>query len=180
MYVHLGRPSVPPEKLLRALLLQTLYTIRSERQLMEQLDYNLLFRWFVGLGLDDPVWSATSFTKNRDRLLDGDIAAAFFEAILILANRERSGSNEHFALDGMLPEAWASQKSFRPRVTRPPTRTGGNATVDFHGHQCRNATFVVEYQTNWSMKGHSLHPWSMGKYKPRRIGRASRVWITLA
>ena len=87
MYVHLGRPSVPPEKLLRALLLQTLYTIRSERQLMEQLDYNLLFRWFVGLGLDDPVWSATSFTKNRDRLLDGNIAAAFFEAILILANR---------------------------------------------------------------------------------------------
>ena len=100
MYVHLGRPSVLPEKLLRALLLQTLYTIRSERQLMEQLDYNLLFRWFVGLGLDDPVWSATSFTKNRDRLLDGNIAAAFFEAILILANRERSGSNEHFTLDG--------------------------------------------------------------------------------
>ena len=125
MYVHLGRPSVPPEKLLRALLLQTLYTIRSERQLMEQLDYNLLFRWFVGLGLDDPVWSATSFTKHRDRLLDGNIAAAFCEAILILANRERSGSNEHFTLDGMLPEAWASQKSFRPRVTRPPTRTGG-------------------------------------------------------
>ena len=108
MCVHFGRPSVPPEKLLRALLLQTLYTIRSERQLMEQLDYNLLFRWFVGLGLDDPVWSATTFTKHRDRLLDGNIAAAFFEAILILANRERSESNEHFSVDGALPEAWAS------------------------------------------------------------------------
>ena len=120
MYVHFGWPSVLPEKLLRALLLQTLYTIRSERQLMEQLDCNRLFRWFVGLGLDDPVWSATTFTKHRDRLLDGNIAAAFCEAILILANRERSESTEHFTVDGTLPEAWASQKSFRPRVTRPP------------------------------------------------------------
>ena len=115
-----GTVTVPPEKLLRALLLQTLYTIRSERQLMEQLDYNLLFRWFVDLGLDDPVWSATTFTKNRDRLLDGNIAAAFFEAILILANRERSESNVHFTVDGTLPVACASQKSFRPRVTGPP------------------------------------------------------------
>ena len=114
MCVHFGRPSVLPEKLLRALLLQTLYTIQSEQQLIEQLDYNLLFSWFVGLGLDDPVCSATTFTKNRDRLLDGNIAAAFFEAILILANRERSESNEHFTVDGTLLEAWASQERSCP------------------------------------------------------------------
>ena len=110
-----GRPSIPPEQLLRALLLQVLYTIRSERQLMEQLDYNLLFRWFVGLGMDDAVWSPTTFTKNRDRLLDGDIAAAFFEAVVIHADRARLLSDEHFTVDGTLLEAWASHKSFRPR-----------------------------------------------------------------
>ena len=113
LYIHFGRPSVPPEKLLRALLLQALYTIRSERQLMEQLDYNLLFRWFVGLGIDDPVWSPTTFTKNRDRLLKGDIAAAFFEAVLIHADSARLLSHEHFTVDGTLLEAWASQKSFQ-------------------------------------------------------------------
>src|SRR5687767_1296790 len=123
LYVNFGRPSVPPEQLLRALLLQALYTIRSERQLMEQLDYNLLFRWFVGLGMDDAVWSATTFSKNRDRLLDGDIAAAFFEAVLIHADTERLLSDEHFTVDGTLLEAWASQKSFRPRDP-DPTRAG--------------------------------------------------------
>jgi transposase len=140
LYVNFGRPSVPPEKLLRALLLQALYTIRSERQLMEQLDYNLLFRWFVGLGMDDPVWSATTFTKNRDRLLDGDIAAAFFEAVLIHAETERLLSDEHFTVDGTLLEAWASQKSFRPRDQDPPADGGGNATVNFHGQRRSNAT----------------------------------------
>ena len=105
LYVKFGRPSIAPEKLLRALLLQVLYTIRSERQLMEQLDYNLLFRWFVGLGMDDAVWSPTTFTKNRDRLLDGDIAAAFFDAIVIHADRERLLSSEHFTVDGTLLEA---------------------------------------------------------------------------
>ena len=120
LYVNFGRPSIPPEKLLRALLLQALYTIRSERQLMEQLDYNLLFRWFVGLGMDDAVWSPTTFTKNRDRLLDGDIAAAFFEAVLIHADTARLLSDEHFTVDGTLLEAWASQKSFRPRDEEPP------------------------------------------------------------
>jgi transposase len=112
LYINFGRPSIPPEKLLRALLLQALYTIRSERQLMEQLDYNLLFRWFVGLGMDDAVWSPTTFTKNRDRLLGGDIAAAFFDAVLIHADRERLLSDDHFTVDGTLLEAWASQKSF--------------------------------------------------------------------
>ena len=105
---------------MRALLLQVLYTIRSERQLMEQLDYNLLFRWFVGLGMDDAVWSPTTFTKNRDRLLDGDIAAAFFDAIVIHADRERLLSDEHFTVDGTLLEAWASHKSFRRRDEEPP------------------------------------------------------------
>src|SRR5437660_12143814 len=115
LYAKSGRPSIPPERLLRALLLQALYTIRSERQLMEQLDYNLLFRWFVGLGMDDAVWVPTVFTKNRDRLLAGDIAAAFFDAVLIHADTARLLSDEHFTVDGTLLEAWASQKSFRPR-----------------------------------------------------------------
>ncbi len=140
LYINFGRPSIPPEKLLRALLLQALYTIRSERQLMEQLDYNLLFRWFVGLGMDDAVWSPTTFTKNRDRLLAGDIAAAFFDAVLIHADSERLLSDEHFTVDGTLLEAWASQKSFQPRDQDPPANGGGNPTVNFHGQRRTNAT----------------------------------------
>lgn len=140
LYVKFGRPSIPPERLLRALLLQALYTIRSERQLMEQLDYNLLFRWFVGLGMDDPVWAPTTFTKNRDRLLDGDIAAAFFDAVLIHADSRRLLSDEHFTVDGTLLDAWASHKSFRPRDQDPPVGGGGNPTVDFHGQRRTNAT----------------------------------------
>jgi transposase len=140
LYVQFGRPSIAPEKLLRALLLQALYTIRSERQLIEQLDYNLLFRWFVGLGMDDRVWAPTTFTKNRDRLLDGDIATAFFDAILIHADTARLLSDEHFTVDGTLLEAWASQKSFRPRDEEPPSAGGGNPSVDFHGQRRRNDT----------------------------------------
>src|SRR5687768_5038129 len=140
LYVKFGRPSIPPERLLRALLLQALFTIRSERQLMEQLDYNLLFRWFVGLGMDDAVWSPTTFTKNRDRLLAGDIASAFFEVILIHADTERLLSDEHFTVDGTLLEAWASEKSFRPRDEEPPPTGGGNPTVNFHGQRRTNAT----------------------------------------
>jgi transposase len=140
LYVNFGRPSIPPEKLLRALLLQALYTIRSERQLMEQLDYNLLFRWFVGLGMDDAVWVPTTFTKNRDRLLDGDIAQAFFEAILIHADTERLLSDEHFTVDGTLLEAWASHKSFRRRDEPPSSASGGNPPVDFHGERRANDT----------------------------------------
>jgi transposase len=139
LYIHFGRPSIPPEQLLRALLLQALYTIRSERQLIEQIDYNLLFRWFVGLSIDDAVWAPTTFTKNRDRLLDGDIAAAFFDAVLIHADTERLLSDEHFTVDGTLLEAWASQKSFRPRDD-DPSSGAGNPTVNFHGQRRRNAT----------------------------------------
>jgi transposase len=140
LYIQFGRPSIPPERLLRALLLQALYTIRSERQLIEQLDYNLLFRWFVGLGIDDPVWSPTTFTKNRDRLLHGDIAAAFFEAVLLHADTARLLSDEHFTVDGTQLEAWASHKSVRPRDQEPPAPGGGNPTVDFRGQRRTNAT----------------------------------------
>lgn len=143
LYVQFGRPSIPPEQLLRALLLQALYTIRSERQLMEQLDYNLLFRWFVGLGIDDAVWSPTTFTKNRDRLLDGDIAAGFFEAIRLHADSAHLLSHEHFTVDGTLLEAWASHKSFKPRDTPPtdgPDSAGGNPSIDFRGQRRSNAT----------------------------------------
>src|SRR5688500_15850023 len=113
LYSTMGRPSIPPEKLLRALLLQGLYTVRSERLLMEQLQYNLLFRWFVGLSMDDPVWDATTFTKNRDRWLRGEVAAAFFGAVLRQADAQRLLSDEHFTVDGTVLEAWASHKSFR-------------------------------------------------------------------
>ena len=140
LYITFGRPSIPPEKLLRALLLQALYTIRSERQLIEQIDYNLLFRWFVGLGVDDAVWAPTTFTKNRDRLLDGDIAAAFFEAILLHADRERLLSDDHFTVDGTLLEAWASHKSFQPHDGEPPAGGGRSSSEDFRGQRRTNAT----------------------------------------
>lgn len=115
LYAAHGRPSIPPEKLLRALLLQAFYSVRSERQLMQQLDYNLLFRWFVGLGVDEPVWDVTVFTENRDRLLDGEIAAKFLRAVLAQPKVGALMSDEHFTIDGTLIQAWASMKSFRPK-----------------------------------------------------------------
>jgi transposase len=141
LYSNIGRPSIPPEKLLRALLLQGLYTVRSERLLMEQLQYNLLFRWFVGLGMDDAVWDATVFTKNRDRLLDGDVATAFFQEVLALARDARLLSDDHFTVDGTLLAAWASHKSFRRRDTpRDPPQDSGNPSVDFRGETRTNDT----------------------------------------
>jgi transposase len=141
LYSTMGRPSIPPEKLLRALLLQGLYTMRRERLLMEQLQYNLLFRWFVGLSMDDPVWDATTFTKNRDRLLEGEIAAAFFAEVLADAKTAGLVSDEHFTVDGTLLEAWASQKSFRRRDTPPdPPDDPGNPTVNFRGDARTNDT----------------------------------------
>ena len=124
LYSLQGRPSIAPEKLLRALLLQALYSIRSERLLMEQLNYNLLFRWFVGLNLDEPVWDVTVFTKNRERLLDGNIAQAFFDQVLAQANGHGLLSDEHFTVDGTLLEAWANRRSFHPKV-EPPERGSG-------------------------------------------------------
>jgi transposase len=142
LYAEIGRPSIAPEMLLRALLLQVLYSVRSERMLMGQLDYNLLFRWFVGLNMDDPFWDATVFTKNRERMLDGDIADAFFQAVLQLARERNLLSDEHFTLDGTLLEAWASLKSFQRNDGKPMALPAdpGNATMDFHGEKPSNQT----------------------------------------
>lgn len=144
LYSKYGRPSIPPEQLLRALLLQVLYTIRSERQLMEQLDYNLLYRWFVGLNPDDTVWVPTVFTKNRERLLEGDIAEAFFQGVLAQAQTRQLLSHEHFTVDGTLLEAWASHKSVRP-IGAAAARPGDdddpkNPTVNFRGEKRSNKT----------------------------------------
>jgi len=143
MYSMIGRPSIPPEKLLRTLLLQVLYTVRSERLLMEQLEYNLLFRWFVGLNIDDPVWDPTVFSKNRDRLLRADVAALFFRAVLDEAKARGLVSDEHFTVDGTLLEAWASLKSFKKVSDEdppPPPDDPGNPTVNFHGETRSNLT----------------------------------------
>jgi len=143
LYSKVGRPSIPPERLLRALLLQVLYTIRSERMLMEQLDYNMLFRWFVGLNMDDPIWDPTVFTKNRQRLLEGKIAQAFFKEVLALAGEKGLTSDEHFTVDGTLIEAWAGNKSYRRRHKgsgEGPDEPGAGSGEDFHGEKRTNAT----------------------------------------
>jgi transposase len=142
LYSATGRPSIAPEKLLRALLLQILYTVRSERLLMEQLQYNLLFRWFVGLNMDEPVWVATVFSKNRDRLLEGEIASFFFAGVLAQARAAELLSDEHFSVDGTLIEAWAGQKSFQRKdgSKQEPPDDPGNPTVNFHGETRRNET----------------------------------------
>ena len=152
MYSRLGRPSIAPEKLRRALLLQLLYTLRSERLLMEELDYNMLFRWFVGLNLDDPVWDATVYAKNRERLLKHEVAEAFFQQVAQLAREHDLLSDEHFTVDGTLIEAWAGIKSFKKKEdsTPPPTPPSapastpagdpGNPEVNFHGEKLKNET----------------------------------------
>lgn len=143
LYAEIGRPSIAPEQLLRAMLLQAFFSVRSERQLMERIDYDLLFRWFVGLGIDDAVWNASTFSKNRDRLLEGEIAARFLSAILAIPRVKRLLSSEHFTVDGTLIEAWASMKSLKPRDGTPPdapTPPGRNVEVDFHGQKRSNDT----------------------------------------
>jgi len=141
LYSKVGRPSIPPERLLRALLLQYFYGIRSERLLMEQLDYNLLFRWFVGLSMDDEVWDASTFSKNRDRLLEGEIAQRFLQAVLDQASAKGLVSDEHFSIDGTLVEAWASQKSFKPKSgDKGEGPQGRNPHVDFRGKERKNDT----------------------------------------
>ena len=144
MYSEMGRPSIPPEKLLRALLLQVLYTVRSERMLMEQLDYSILFRWFVGLNLDEQVWDVTVFTKNRDRLLEADVAKEFFRLVVAEAQALDLMSDEHFTVDGTLLEACASLKSFKRKdgEAQAPPEDPGNPTVNFHGEERRNQTHV--------------------------------------
>jgi transposase len=144
LYSGLGRPSIAPEKLLRAMLLQAFYSVRSERQLMERIEFDLLFRWFVGIGIDDSVWDHSSFSKNRDRLLEGEIAAKFLAAVLSQPNIERLLSSDHFSVDGTLIQAWASMKSFKPK--QPPRdqdgRPGGgrNVSADFRGEKRSNDT----------------------------------------
>src|SRR6516225_619965 len=142
IYSKIGRRSIPPEKLLRALLLQVLYTVRSERMLMEQLNYNLLFRWFVGLNMDEPVWDVTVFTKNRERLLKADVAKKFFQLVVEQARDLNLMSDEHFTVDGTLLEACASLKSFKKvgGEQEPPPDDPGNPTVDFHGEKRSNQT----------------------------------------
>src|SRR5271169_4777042 len=142
LYARRGRPSIAPEKLIRAQLLQALYSVRSERMLMEQLDYNLLFRWFVGMNIDDPVWDVTVFTKNRERLLAADVAKTLFAEVLEQARSRDLLSTEHFTVDGTLIEAWASHKSFKPKegADQQPPDDPGNPTVDFHGERRSNAT----------------------------------------
>lgn len=145
MYSWTGRPSIPPEQLLRAMILQTLYTIRSERLLVEEIDFNLAYRWFVGLRMDEPMWVATVFTKNRDRLLENDIARRFFEEIRTLMDESGIVSDEHFSVDGTQLEAWASMKSFqlKEREEKKPNKSDddpGNPTVDFKGEKRCNAT----------------------------------------
>lgn len=142
MYAKTGRPSIPPEKLLRAQLIQMLYSIRSERLLMEEIDYSMLFRWFVGMNLDEPVWDATVFTKNRDRLLQGDVAREFLGEVVGQAQAKGLTSDEHFTVDGTLIEAWASLKSFQRKGQKPtaPPDDPGNPSVDFHGEKRSNDT----------------------------------------
>jgi transposase len=142
MYAREGRPSIAPEKLLRALVVQMLYSIRSERLLVEEIDYNILFRWFVGLNLDDEIWDATTFTKNRDRLLEADVAKRFLAEVVELARKKDFVSDEHFTVDGTLLEAWAGAKSFQPKEGKhlPPPDDPGNPTVNFRGERRSNET----------------------------------------
>src|ERR1700722_13257430 len=142
MYSKVGRPSIPPEQLLRAQLLQMFYSVRSERLLMEEMDYNILFRWFVGLNLDDEVWDATVFTKNRDRLLKAEVAKEFLERVVAHAREQGWMSDEHFTVDGTLLEAWASLKSFqrKDQTNCSPPDDPGNPTVNFHGEKRSNQT----------------------------------------
>ncbi len=147
LYSRMGRPSIAPERLLRAMLLQAFYSIRSERQLMERLEYDLLFRWFVGLGVDDAVWDHSTFSKNRDRLLAEEIAGWFLAAVLAQPRVKRLLSSDHFSVDGTLIQAWASLKSFKPKDGGPPTSDGDdsggggrNSEVDFKGQKRSNET----------------------------------------
>jgi transposase len=141
MYAKQGRPSIAPEKLLRAQMLQMLYSVRSERLLMEEIDYSILFRWFIGLNLDEEVWDATTFTKNRDRLLEADVAKQFLAEVVELARARSLVSDEHFSVDGTLLEAWASLKSYqRKEGKQSPLEDRGNPTVNFHGEKRSNQT----------------------------------------
>ena len=187
IYAQAGRPSIPPEQLLRALLLQVLYTVRSERLLMEELHYNLLFRWFVGLNMDEPVWDHSTFSKNRERFLAGDVAQAFFDRVLAHARQHDLLSDEHFTVDATLLEAWASLKSFRPKdePAEPPPDDPGNPTVDFHGERRSNDTHQSTTDADARLyrkgKGREAKLCYMGHVvMENRHGLAVRVQATIA
>ena len=171
IYPEEGRKSIPPERLLRALLLQMLYSIRSERMLMEQMEYNLLYRWFVGLSMNEEVWHPTVFTKNRDRLLEGEIAEEFFQIVLRQARRKKLLSNEHFTVDGTLIEAWAGQKSFQLKddddilKPPPPPDPGSNPTIDYRKQKRSNDT-------------HQSKPirWRVCTRRPKARKQSWRTW----
>lgn len=171
MYSKIGRPSIPPEKLLRALLLQALYTVRSERQLMEQLDYNLLYRWFVGLNMDEEVWHPTVYSKNRDRLLEGEVANSFLAEVIEQAREAGLVSEEHFTVDGTLIEAWASQKSFKRKEDGGedgPGEDGSNPTIDFHGEKRSN-------KTHQSTTDPEARLYKKGKGKEAKLGYLGHI-----
>ncbi len=160
-YSHTGRPSIPPEQLLRALLVQILFTIRSERQLVEQLDYNLLFRWFVGLGMDDAVWDRTVFSINRDRLLGTDVARQFFRRVLHLAEWQGFVSDEHFSVDGTLIEAWASHKSFVPKDGSGPDKPAGAPGGRLQGQDAQQR----HHQSHYRPQMRGLQKWRVREAK---------------
>src|SRR5271163_2694619 len=177
LYAPLGRPSIPPEKLLRASLLQAFYTICSERQLMERLQFDLLYRWFVGLGIDDAVWDHSVFSKNRDRLLEGDVAAKFMAAVLTQPRVKQLLSTDHFSVDGTLIEAWASMKSFKPKDgDEPPAGAGGrNGEADFRGERRSNDTHASTtdpearlYRKGAGQGGQALLPGACADGEPQR------------
>jgi transposase len=169
LYARFGRPSIAPEKLLRALLLQAFYSVRSERQLIEQLDYNLLFRWFVGLSLDAVVWDVTVFTKNRERLIAGDIARKFMSAVLSRERIKALLSDDHFSVDGTLIEAWASMKSFRPKDgSGEPPAGGRNGERDFHGEKRSN-------QTHASTTDRDARLYRKGRGQPAKLAYLGHV-----
>lgn len=171
LYAQGGRPSIPPERLIRALLLQVLYSIRSERLLMEQLDYNLLFRWFVGMSADEPIWNHSTFSKNRDRLLDGEIAVAFFRAVLKQAQAAELTSDEHFSVDGTLIEAWSSHKSFRRQDGGDDYPEGGrNGERDFSGQQRSNESHASNTDPECRL-------YRKGKGKPAQLCYAGHILI---
>ena len=177
LYARFGRPSTPPERLLRALLLQAFYSVRSELQLMEQLDYNLLFRWFVGLSMDGEVWDVTVFTKNRERLIEGDIARKFMAAVLNQGSVKALLSDDHFSVDGTLIEAWASMKSFRPKDgSGEPPAPGRNGERDFHGEKRSNETHAstTDPDARFTVRGRANRPsspiWARSDGEPARSG----------
>lgn len=161
MYAKTGRPSIPPEKLLRAQLIQMLYSIRSERLLVEEIDYSMLYRWFIGMNLDEPVWDVTVFTKNRDRLLEGDVAREFLCEVIAQAQAKGLTSDEHFTVDGTLLEAWASLKSFQRKDQKnSPPDDPGNPTINFHGEQRSNDTHesTTDAEPDWRGRATARKP----------------------